>query len=76
MNANTYHPRFPIGLVPGGSGCALNCSLLIMNKQKLDGLNNLGSAASVRNVAVGAAKGRSTNLDLVKIISDVMNDIL
>ena len=36
-----------------------------MNKQKLDGLNNLGPAASVRNVAVGAAKGRTTKLDLV-----------
>jgi len=59
--------RIPIGLVPGGSGCALNCSLLIMNKQKLDGLNSLGSAASARNVAVGAAKGRSTKLDLFEI---------
>ena len=62
-----YRPRIPIGLVPGGSGCALNCSLLIMNKQKLNGLNSLGSAASARNVAVGAAKGRSTKLDLVII---------
>ena len=57
---------FPIGLVPGGTGCALNCSLLVMNRQKLDGLNSLGPDASVRNVAVGAATGRTTKLDMVK----------
>ncbi len=59
--------RFPVGLVPGGSGCALNCSLIFNNGQKFDGLNNLGAKDSVQNVAVGAANGRTKDLDLIEI---------
>jgi sphingosine kinase len=57
----------PMGLVPGGSGCALNCSLLVRLGQTLDGLNSLGPAASSRNVAVGAATGSTEKLDLIEI---------
>lgn len=57
----------PVGLVPGGSGCALNCSVLRHNGQPLDGLNNLGVDASVRNVVSGAENKRSIPLDFIEM---------
>ena len=46
--------EIPIGLVPGGSGNALNCSVLHQLDQPLDGVNNLGAKHSAMNVALGA----------------------
>ena len=46
--------EMPIGLVPGGSGNALNCSVLHQLDQPLDGVNNLGAKHSAMNVALGA----------------------
>ena len=58
---------FPIGIVPGGSGNALNCSLLRQLGQPLDGTNNLGASWSGRNVAQGASEDKTVPLDLVEV---------
>lgn len=57
----------PVGLVPGGSGNALNCSLLRQLQQPLDGINNLGASWAARNVAVGAAEDKTIPLDLMEV---------
>eukprot|EP00094_Tigriopus_californicus_P002159 TCALIF_02082-PA protein Name:"Similar to SPHK1 Sphingosine kinase 1 (Homo sapiens)" AED:0.01 eAED:0.01 QI:0/-1/0/1/-1/1/1/0/358 len=59
--------RMPMGLIPGGSGCALNSSLLRQLGQVRDGSTSLGPEASANNVAVGASLGRTTPLDLLEI---------
>ena len=64
--------RIPVGLLPGGSGCALNCSLLRELDKKLDGLNNPGLKASADNIANGVNQNEVTPLDLVEI--DLEND--
>lgn len=60
----------PVGLVPGGSGNALNCSLLRQLQQPLDGINNLGASWAARNVAVGAAQDKTIPLDLMEVELD------
>ena len=55
--------QIPVGLVPGGSGNALNCSILHQLNQPLDGVNNLGAKHSALNVALGA-KERRPNIDV------------
>ena len=57
----------PVGIVPGGSGNALNCSLLRQLNQPLDGVNNLGSKAGGKNVACGAAKNKTLPLDFMEV---------
>ena len=57
----------PVGIVPGGSGNALNCSLLSQLHQPLDGVNNLGAKAAGVNVAEGAALDQTVPLDLLEI---------
>ena len=57
----------PVGIVPGGSGNALNCSLLRQLHQPLDGINNLGATWAGTNVAVGAAEDKSLPLDLLEV---------
>ena len=57
----------PLGIVPGGSGNALNCSLLRQLQQPLDGINNLGATWSGLNVAVGAAQNKTLPLDLLEV---------
>jgi len=59
--------QIPIGIVPGGSGNALNCSLLRQLDQPLDGVNNLGAASSALNVALGARDRRTTPLDFIEV---------
>ena len=59
--------KIPMGLLPGGSGCALNCSLLREMDQKLEGLNNPGLQASADNIAIGVKHKRSTALDLIEM---------
>lgn len=59
--------RIPVGIVPGGSGNALNCSLLRQLEQPLDGINNLGAAWAALNVAVGAAEDKTVPLDLLEV---------
>ena len=58
---------FPVGIVPGGSGNALNCSLLRQLSQPLDGTNNLGAAWSGCNVAQGASENKTVSLDLMEV---------
>ena len=62
----------PVGIVPGGSGNALNCSLLRQLHQPLDGINNLGATWAGTNVAVGAAEDKSLPLDLLEV--ELAND--
>merc|ERR1712110_966557 len=57
----------PIGLVPGGLGNALNCSVLHQLKQPLDGVNNLGAKHSANNVALGAKNSNTTGLDFIEV---------
>ena len=45
--------------MPGGSGNALNCSLLRQLGQPLDGLNGLGAEWSAQNVAEGIDKDKT-----------------
>ena len=59
--------KIPIGLVPGGSGNALNCSILRQLNQPLDGINNLGAKHSADNVANGAKNNQTTNLDFIEV---------
>ena len=59
--------QIPIGLIPGGSGNALNCSLLRYLGQPLDGVNSLGVAHSSANVAVGADLNQTTPLDFIEV---------
>lgn len=59
--------KFPLGIVPGGSGNALNCSLLRQLNQPLDGLNGLGAKWSGLNVATGADTGKTVPLDLLEV---------
>ena len=58
---------FPIGIIPGGSGNALNCSLLRQLGQPLDGTNNLGATWSGRNIAQGASENKTIPLDLIEV---------
>jgi len=62
----------PVGIVPGGSGNALSCSLLRQLGQPLDGINNLGATWAGTNVAVGAAEDKSLPLDLLEV--ELAND--
>ena len=62
----------PVGIVPGGSGNALSCSLLRPLGQPLDGINNLGATWAGTNVAVGAAGDKSLPLDLLEV--ELAND--
>jgi sphingosine kinase len=59
--------KIPVGIVPGGSGNALNCSLLRQLDQPLDGLNGLGANWSSLNVAVGAKDDKTIPLDLLDV---------
>lgn len=51
----------PIGLLPGGSGCALNCSLLRYLNQSF--AEEMGAEKSARNVL----SGTTTPLDLIEV---------
>lgn len=57
----------PIGIVPGGSGNALNCSLLRQLRQPLDGTHHLGASWSGHNVAQGASEDKTVPLDLMEV---------
>jgi len=50
---DTFASRIPLGIIPGGSGNALNCSILRHLDQPLDGINGLGAQSSAINVAEG-----------------------
>ena len=54
--------KIPLGIIPGGSGNALNCSILRQLGQPLDGLNNLGASWSGYNAAIGADENKSIPL--------------
>ena len=58
---------FPLGIVPGGSGNALNCSLLRQLGQPLDGTQHLGATWSGCNVAQGASEKKTVALDLMEV---------
>jgi len=53
-----------ISLSIGGSGNALNCSLLRQLQQPLDGLKGLGADWSALNVATGIAKRKTASPEL------------
>jgi len=59
--------KIPFGIIPGGSGNALNCSILHQLGQPLDGLNNLGSTWSALNSAIGAEQNNFLPFDLMEI---------
>ena len=57
----------PIGVLPGGSGNALNCSLLRQLDQQLDGRHKLGEDHSSNNVCFGAKSNKKIGLDLIEV---------
>eukprot|EP00095_Tigriopus_kingsejongensis_P002046 snap_masked-scaffold556_size137522-processed-gene-0.20 protein:Tk02046 transcript:snap_masked-scaffold556_size137522-processed-gene-0.20-mRNA-1 annotation:"sphingosine kinase 1-like" len=59
--------RIPIGVMPGGTGCALNSSLLRQLQEVREGQVSVGPNESAQNVAVGASLLRNTPLDLLEI---------
>merc|ERR1712150_39124 len=60
----------PFGLMPGGSGNALNCSLLHQMKQPFDGMNKLGTNGALDNVMNGLKYQRTTGLDFIEVETD------
>lgn len=60
----------PFGLMPGGSGNALNCSLLHQMKQPFDGMNKLGTNGALDNVMNGIRNQRITGLDFLEVETD------
>ena len=60
----------PFGLMPGGSGNALNCSLLHQMKQPFDGMNKLGTNGALDNVMNGLKNQRTTGLDFIEVETD------
>lgn len=59
--------NIPIGIMPGGSGNALNCSLLRQLDQPFDGMNKLGTNAALENVMSGLKNKRTTGLDFIEV---------
>ena len=57
----------PIGVMPGGSGNALNCSLLRQLNQPLDGRYNLGEEHSTNNICNGATSSKKVGFDLIEV---------
>ena len=57
----------PIGIMPGGSGNALNCSLLRQLNQPLDGPYKLGEEHSSDNICFGAKSSRKIGFDLIEV---------
>ena len=62
----------PVGIMPGGSGNALNCSLLHQMKQPFDGMNNLGTNGALENVIGGLTHETKTGLDFIEVETDGM----
>ena len=60
----------PFGLMPGGSGNALNCSLLHQMKQPFDGMNKLGTNGALENIMNGVQKQKTTGLDFLEVETD------
>ena len=60
----------PVGVMPGGSGNALNCSLLRQTKQNFDGINGLGTDDSLVNVVQGIQLKQTTGLDFIEVETD------
>lgn len=59
-----------IGIMPGGSGNALNCSLLRQMEQPFDGINGLGTNGSLANIISGTRFKRTTGLDFIEVETD------
>ena len=57
----------PIGVMPGGSGNALNCSLLRQLNLPLDGRYRLGEDHSTNNICNGAISGKKVGFDLIEV---------
>ena len=58
----------PIGVMPGGSGNALNCSLLRqLNQPHQDGRYKLGEEYSSKNICNGAKSGKKIGFDLIEV---------
>ena len=57
----------PIGIMPGGSGNALNCSLLRQLNLPLDGRHRLGEDHSTRNICNGAKTNKKIGFDLIEV---------
>jgi len=64
-----------VGVLPGGSGCALCCSLLYSLGQPLEGpeAGHMGAKAAVRNVVEGAATNTTVALDI--LVSDIVYNL-
>ena len=60
----------PIGIMPGGSGNALNCSLLRQMEQPFDGINGLGTNGALENIMSGTKHERTTGLDFIEVETD------
>jgi len=60
----------PIGVMPGGSGNALNCSLLRQLNQPLDGRYKLGEEHSASNICNGAKSSKKVGFDLIEVETD------
>ena len=60
----------PVGIMPGGSGNALNCALLYQMKQPFDGMNKLGTNGALENIMSGIKHNRTTSLDFIEVETD------
>ena len=57
----------PLGVMPGGSGNALNCSLLRQLNLPLDGRHRLGEEHSTKNICNGAKSNKKIGFDLIEV---------